>query len=146
LIYLDMYDEESKCYTPCNFLDFCGFECRYNDITGMYDVNGFVNGAVNIASFDDEEFAIAVTRSLYAFKAAAEIEPQPEARPEARFINIDMIVEKLEKMEDEEEEYVENETTKERTNDVIIDHNYFYIACICVGFMIGLIFACVVLQ
>ena len=69
----------------------------------MYDVNGFVNGAVKIASFDDEEFAIAVTRSLYTLKAAAEIEPQPGARPEARFIDIDMIIEELEKMEDEEE-------------------------------------------
>ena len=146
MIYLDIYDEENHIYTPYNFLDFCGFECHYNDITGMYDVNGFINGAVNIASFDDEEFAIAVTRSLYTFKAAAEIEPQPGARPEVRFINIDMIIEKLEKMKDEEEEYVENETTKERTNGDIIDYNYFYIVCICVGFMIGLIFACVVLQ
>ena len=111
-----MYDEESKCYTPYNFLDFCGFECRYNDITGMYDVNGFINGAVNIASFDDEEFAIAVTRSLYTFKAAAEIEPQPGARPETRFINIDMIVEKLEKMEEDDEVLITEEITEEQHN------------------------------
>ena len=99
MICLDIYDEESKCYTPYNFLDFCGFECHYNDITGMYDVNGFINGAVNIASFDDEEFAVAVTRSLFTLKAAVEVSPQPEAR----FIDIDMIIEELEKMEDEEE-------------------------------------------
>ena len=145
MICLDIYDKESKCYTPYNFLDFCGFECRYNDITGMYDVNGFVNGAVNIASFNDEEFAIAVTRSLYTLKAAAEIEPQPEARPEARFIDVDMIVEELEKMGDEEEDYVEDETTKERTIGDIIDQNYSYIVCIYVGYMIGFIIACVVL-
>ena len=144
MIYLDIYDEENHIYTPYNFLDFCGFECHYNDITGMYDVNGFVNGAVNIASFDDEEFAIAVTRSLYTLKAAAETEPQPEARPEARFIDIDMIIEELEKMEDEEEDYVEDDTTKERTIGDIIVQNYSYIVCICVGYMIGLIIACVV--
>ena len=116
MIYLDIYDEENHIYTPYNFLDFCGFECHYNDITGMYDVNGFVNGAVNIASFDDEEFAIAVTRSLYTFKAAAEIEPQPGARPETRFINIDMIVEKLEKMEEDDEVLITEEITEEQHN------------------------------
>ena len=116
MIYLDIYDEENHIYTPYNFLDFCGFECHYNDITGMYDVNGFINGAVNIASFDDEEFAIAVTRSLYTFKAAAEIEPQPGARPETRFINIDMIVEKLEKMEEDDEVLITEEITEEQHN------------------------------
>ena len=148
MICLDIYDKESKCYTPYNFLDFCGFECHYNNITGMYDVNGFVHGAVNIASFDDEEFAIAVTRSLFLLKAVAEIESQPEAqseaRPEARFIGVDMIVKELEKMEDEEEDYVEDETTKERTIVDILVQNYSYIVCICVGYMIGLIIACVV--
>jgi len=141
LIYLDMYDEESKCYTPHNFLDFCGFECRYNELTERYDVNGLASSTLLIASFDDEEFAVAVTRSLYTLKTVAEIEPQPEAR----FIDVDMIVEELEKMEDEEEDYVEDDTTKERTIGDIIVQNYSYIVCICVGYMIGLIIACVVL-
>ena len=99
MIYLDMYDEESKCYTPHNLHDFCGFECRYNELTERYDVNGLTSSTFLIASFDDEEFAVAVTRSLYTLKAAAEVNPQPEAR----FIDIDMIIEELEKMEDEEE-------------------------------------------
>ncbi len=99
MICLDIYDEESKCYTPYNFLDFCGFECRYNELTERYDVNGLTSSTFLIASFDDEEFAVAVTRSLYTLKAAAEVNPQPEAR----FIDIDMIIEELEKMEDEEE-------------------------------------------
>ena len=103
MICLDIYDKESKCYTPYNFLDFCGFECRYNELTERYDVNGLTSSTFLIASFDDEEFAVAVTRSLYTLKAAAEKKPQPEARPEARFIDIDMIIEELEKMEDEEE-------------------------------------------
>ena len=141
MIYLDMYDEGSKCYTPYNLHDFCGFECRYNELTERYDVNGLASSTFLIASFDDEEFAVAVTRSLYTLKAAAEIEPQPEAR----FIDVDMIVEELEKMEDEEEDYVEDETTKERTIGDIIVQNYSYIVCICVGYMIGLIIACVVL-
>ena len=135
-----MYDEGSKCYTPYNLYDFCGFECRYNELTERYDVNGLASSTFLIASFDDEEFAVAVTRSLYTLKTVAEIEPQPEAR----FIDVDMIVEELEKMEDEEEDYVEDETTKERTIGDIIDQNYSYIVCIFVGYMIGLIIACVV--
>ena len=137
---LDIYDEESKCYTPHNFLDFCGFECRYNELTERYDVNGLASSTFLIASFDDEEFAVAVTRSLFTLKAIAEVSPQPEAR----FIDIGMIIEELEKMEDEEEEYVENETTKERTIVDILVQNYSYIVYICVGYMIGLIIACVV--
>lgn len=140
MICLDIYDKESKCYTPYNFLDFCGFECRYNELTERYDVNGLTSSTFLIASFDDEEFAVAVTRSLYTLKAAAEVSPQPEAR----FIGVDMIVKELEKMEDEEEDYVEDETTKERTIGDIIVQNYSYIVCICVGYMIGLIIACVV--
>ena len=135
-----MYDEESKCYTPHNLHDFCGFECRYNELTERYDVNGLASSTLLIASFEEEEFAIAITRSLYTFKAAAEIEPQPEAR----FIDVDMIVEELERMEDVEEDYVEDETTKERTIGDIIVQNYSYIVCICVGYIIGLIIACVV--
>ena len=135
-----MYDEGSKCYTPHNFLDFCGFECRYNEATEMYDVNGFAVSTLLIASFDDEEFAVAVTRSLFTLKASAEVYPQPEAR----FIDVDMIVEELERMEDVEEDYVEDETTKERTVGDIIVQNYSYIVCICVGYIIGLIIACVV--
>ena len=140
MICLDIYDEGNKCYTPHNFLDFCGFECRYNELTERYDVNGLASSTLLIASFEEEEFAVAVTRSLYTLKSVAEIEPQPEAR----FIDVDMIVEELEKMGDEEEDYVEDETTKERTIGDIIVQNYSYIVCICVGYMIGLIIACVV--
>ena len=140
MIYLDMYDEGSKCYTPYNLHDFCGFECRYNELTERYDVNGLASYTLLIASFEEEEFAVAVTRSLYTLKSVAEIEPQPEAR----FIDVDMIVEELERMEDVEEDYVEDETTKERTIGDIIVQNYSYIVCICVGYMIGLIIACVV--
>jgi len=141
LICLDIYNEECKCYTPYNFLDFCGFECHYNDITGMYDVNGFVNGAVNIASFEDEELAVVVTRSLFTLKSMAEVNPQPEAR----FIDVDMIIEELENMEEEEEEVlITDEQVKERTIGNIIDQNYSYIVCILIGFMIGFIIVCVV--
>ena len=113
MICLDIYNEVNKCYTPHNFLDFCGFECRYNELTERYDVNGFVNGAVNIASFEDEELAIAVTRSLFTLKAIAEIEPQPEAR----FIDVDMIIDELENMEEEEEEVlITEEITEEQHN------------------------------
>ncbi len=113
MICLDIYDEENQIYTPYNFLDFFGFECRYNDITGMYIVNGFVNGAVNIASFEDEELAVAVTRSLFTLKSMAEVNPQPEAR----FINVDMIVEELENMEEEEEEVlITDEITEKQHN------------------------------
>lgn len=138
MICLDIYDEESKCYTPYNFLDFCGFECHYNDITGMYDVNGFVNGAVNIASFDDEEFAIAVTRSLYTLKAIAEIEPQPGARPEARFINIDMIIEELEKMEEDDEVLITDET-EEKIEEIAYCNVAYKFICIFIGFVIGVL-------
>ena len=138
MIYLDIYDEENHIYTPYNFLDFCGFECHYNVITGMYDVNGFVNGAVNIASFDDEEFAIAVTRSLYTFKAAAEIEPQPGARPETRFINIDMIVEKLEKMEEDDEVLITDET-EEKIEEIAYCNVAYKFIYIFIGFVIGVL-------
>ena len=138
MIYLDIYDEENHIYTPYNFLDFCGFESHYNDITGMYDVNGFVNGAVNIASFDDEEFAIAVTRSLYTFKAAAEIEPQPGARPETRFINIDMIVEKLEKMEEDDEVLITDET-EEKIEEIAYCNVAYKFIYIFIGFVIGVL-------
>ena len=137
MIYLDIYDEENHIYTPYNFLDFCGFECHYNDITGMYDVNGFVNGAVNIASFNDEEFAIAVTRSLCTFKAAAEIEPQPGARPEARFINIDMIIEKLEKMEDDE--VLITDETEEKIEEIAYCNIAYKFIYIFIGFVIGVL-------
>ena len=138
MIYLDIYDEENHIYTPYNFLDFCGFESHYNDITGMYDVNGFINGAVNIASFDDEEFAIAVTRSLYTFKAAAEIEPQPGARPETRFINIDMIVEKLEKMEEDDEVLITDET-EEKIEEIAYCNVAYKFIYIFIGFVIGVL-------
>ena len=142
-----MYDEESKCYTPHNFLDFCDFECRYNEITERYDVNGLASFTLFIASFDDEEFAIAVTRSLYALKAAAETEsqsePQPEARPEARFIDIDMIIEELEKMEDEEDEEEEEVLITEEIEKKIEEIAYCNVAnkfiCFFIGFVIGVL-------
>ena len=125
-----MYDEESKCYTPHNFLDFCGFECRYNELTERYDVNGLASSTLLIASFEEEEFAVAVTRSLYTLKAAAEIEPQPEAR----FINIDMIIEELEKMEDEEEDEDLIEDVEESKNYCKIQDIELFVLCI---FLIG---------
>ena len=134
MICLDIYDEESKCYTPYNFLDFCGFECHYNDITGMYDVNGFVNGAVNIASFDDEEFAVAVTRSLFTLKAIAEFNHQPEAR----FINVDMIVEELEEMEEEEEVLITDEI-EEKIEEIAYCNVAYKFICIFIGFVIGVL-------
>lgn len=134
MICLDIYDEESKCYTPYNFLDFCGFECHYNDITGMYDVNGFVNGAVNIASFDDEEFAVAVTRSLFTLKAAAEVSPQPEAR----FIDIDMIIEELEKMEEDDEVLITDEI-EEKIEEIAYCNVAYKFICIFIGFVIGVL-------
>ena len=125
-----MYDEESKCYTPYNFLDFCGFECRYNELTERYDVNGLASSTLLIASFEEEEFAVAVTRSLYTLKAAAEIEPQPEAR----FIDIDMIIEELEKMEDEEEDEDLIEDAEESKNYCKIQDKELFVLCI---FLIG---------
>lgn len=107
-----MYDEESKCYTPHNFLDFCGFECRYNELTEKYDVNGLASSTLFITSFDDEEFAVAVTRSLFTLKAIAEIEPQPEAR----FIDVDMIIDELEEMEEDDEVLITEEKTEEQHN------------------------------
>jgi len=135
LICLDIYNEECKCYTPYNFLDFCGFECHYNDITGMYDVNGFVNGAVNIASFEDEELAVVVTRSLFTLKSMAEVNPQPEAR----FIDVDMIIEELENMEEEEEEVlITEEITEEQYN------RYDLLAVAFLAFWIGFIISMVI--
>lgn len=114
MICLDIYNEENRVYTPYNFLDFCGFECRYNEMTERYDVNGFVNGTMTIASFEDEELAIAVTRSLVTLKAITEVHPQPEAR----FIDIDMIIDELEEEEEEIEEKVliTEEITEEQHN------------------------------
>jgi len=108
-----MYDEESKCYTPHNFLDFCGFECRYNELTERYDVNGLASSTLFITSFEEEEFAIAVTRFLITLKAIAEINPQSEVR----FIDVDMIIDELEEMEEEEEEVLfTEEITEEQHN------------------------------
>jgi hypothetical protein len=141
LICLDIYDEENEIYTPYNFLDFCRFECRYNELTERYDVNGLSSSTLLIASFEDEELAVAVTRSLLTLKSMAEVNPQPEAR----FIDVDMIIEELENMEEEEEEVlITDEQVKERTIGNIIDQNYSYIVCILIGFMIGFIIVCVV--
>ena len=119
MICLDIYDEENQIYTPYNFLEFCGFECRYNVLTGKYNVNGFVSGAINIASFDNEELAVAVTRSLFTLKSMAEVSPQLEAR----FINVDMIVDEL-----ENEQKIEEAAFFNATKTFI---------CIFVGIIIG---------
>jgi hypothetical protein len=112
LIYLDMYDEESKCYTPHNFLDFCGFECRYNELTERYDVNGLASSTLFITSFEEEEFAVTVTRFLITLKAIAEINPQSEVR----FIDVDMIIDELEEMEEDDEVLITEEITEEQHN------------------------------
>jgi hypothetical protein len=112
LIYLDMYDEESKCYTPHNFLDFCGFECRYNELTERYDVNGLASSTLFITSFEEEEFAVTVTRFLITLKAIAEINPQSEVR----FIDVDMIIDELEEMEEDNEVLFTEEITEEQHN------------------------------
>ena len=102
----------------------------------MYDVNGFVNGAVKIASFDEEEFAVAVTRSLFTLKAAAEVSPQPEAR----FIDIDMIIEELEKIEDEEDEVLITDETEEKIEEIAYCNVAYKFICIFIGFVIGVMF------
>jgi len=107
-----MYDEESKCYTPHNFLDFCGFECRYNELTERYDVNGLASSTLFITSFEEEEFAVAVTRFLITLKAIAEINPQSEVR----FIDVDMIIDELEEMEEDDEVLITEEITEEQHN------------------------------
>jgi len=107
-----MYDEESKCYTPYNFLDFCGFECRYNELTERYDVNGLASSTLFITSFEEEEFAVAVTRFLITLKAIAEINPQSEVR----FIDVDMIIDELEEMEEDNEVLFTEEITEEQHN------------------------------
>jgi len=107
-----MYDEESKCYTPHNFLDFCGFECRYNELTERYDVNGLASSTLFITSFEEEEFAVAVTRFLITLKAIAEINPQSEVR----FIDVDMIIDELEEMEEDDEVLFTEEITEEQHN------------------------------
>ena len=112
MFYLDMYDEESKCYTPHNFLDFCGFECRYNELTERYDVNGLASSTLFITSFEEEEFAVAVTRFLITLKAIAEINPQSEVR----FIDVDMIIDELEEMEEDNEVLFTEEITEEQHN------------------------------
>ena len=109
---LDIYDEESKCYTPHNFLDFCGFECRYNELTERYDVNGLASSTLFITSFEEEEFAVTVTRFLITLKAIAEINPQSEVR----FIDVDMIIDELEEMEEDDEVLFTEEITEEQHN------------------------------
>jgi len=127
-----MYDEESKCYTPHNFLDFCGFECRYNELTERYDVNGLASSTLLIASFDDEEFAVAVTRSLLTLKAIAEINPQSEVR----FIDVDMIIDELEEMEENDEVLITDET-EEKIEDIAYCNVAYKFICIFIGFVIG---------
>lgn len=146
MICLDIYDEENEIYTPYNFLDFCRFECRYNELTERYDVNGLSSSTLLIVSFEDEELAVAVTRSLFTLKSMAEVNPQPEAR----FIDVDMIVEELENMEEEEEDNIDDgfQMTKE-IEQKIEETAYFNAAktfiCIFIGIIIGYLIMYVVI-
>ena len=132
MIYLDMYDEESKCYTPHNFLDFCGFECRYNELTERYDVNGLASSTLFITSFEEEEFAVTVTRFLITLKAITEINPQSEVR----FIDVDMIIDELEEME-EDDEVLFTDETEEKIEDIAYCNVAYKFICIFIGFVIG---------
>ena len=127
-----MYDEESKCYTPHNFLDFCGFECRYNELTERYDVNGLASSTLFITSFEEEEFAVTVTRFLITLKAIAEINPQSELR----FIDVDMIIDELEEMEENDEVLITDET-EEKIEDIAYCNVAYKFICIFIGFVIG---------
>lgn len=127
-----MYDEESKCYTPHNFLDFCGFECRYNELTERYDVNGLASSTLFITSFEEEEFAVAVTRFLITLKAIAEINPQSEIR----FIDVDMIIDELEEMEENDEVLITDET-EEKIEEIAYCNVAYKFICIFIGFVIG---------
>ena len=139
MICLDIYDEENQVYTPYDFHNFCGFECRFNELTERYDVNGLSSSTLLIASFEDEELAIAVTRSLFTLKSIAEVSPQLEAR----FIDVDMIVDELENEEEEDEEdNIDDgfQMTKE-IEQKIEETAYFNAAktfiCIFIGIIIG---------
>ena len=132
MIYLDMYDEESKCYTPHNFLDFCGFECRYNELTERYDVNGLASSTLFITSFEEEEFAVTVTRFLITLKAITEINPQSEVR----FIDVDMIIDELEEMEENDEVLITDET-EEKIEEIAYCNVAYKFICIFIGFVIG---------
>ena len=127
-----MYDECSKCYTPYNLHDFCGFECRYNELTERYDVNGLASSTLLIASFEEEEFAIAITRSLFTLKAVAEINPQSEVR----FIDVDMIIDELEEMEEDDEVLITDET-EEKIEEIAYCNVAYKFICIFIGFVIG---------
>ena len=133
MFYLDMYDEESKCYTPHNFLDFCGFECRYNELTERYDVNGLASSTLFITSFEEEEFAVTVTRFLITLKAIAEINPQSELR----FIDVDMIIDELEEMEEDDEVLFTEEITEEKIEEISYCNVAYKFICIFIGFVIG---------
>ena len=132
MIYLDMYDEESKCYTPHNLHDFCGFECRYNELTERYDVNGLASSTLFITSFEEEEFAVTVTRFLITLKAISEINPQSEIR----FIDVDMIIDELEEMEENDEVLITDET-EEKIEDIAYCNVAYKFICIFIGFVIG---------
>ncbi|HOH54292.1 MAG TPA: hypothetical protein PLN23_08855 [Fervidobacterium sp.] len=134
MIYLDMYDEESKCYTPHNFLDFCGFECRYNELTERYDVNGLASSTLFITSFEEEEFAVTVTRFLITLKAITEINPQSEVR----FIDVDMIIDELEEME-EDDEVLFTDETEEKIEEIAYCNVAYKFICIFIGFVIGVL-------
>ena len=134
MICLDIYDEENQVYTPYDFHNFCGFECRFNELTERYDVNGLSSSTLLIASFEDEELAIAVTRSLFTLKSIAEVSPQLEAR----FIDVDMIVDELENEEEEEEVLITEEITEEQYN------RYDLFAVAFLAFWIGFIISMVI--
>jgi len=127
-----MYDEESKCYTPHNLHDFCGFECRYNELTERYDVNGLASSTLFITSFEEEEFAVTVTRFLITLKAISEINPQSEIR----FIDVDMIIDELEEMEENDEVLITDET-EEKIEDIAYCNVAYKFICIFIGFVIG---------
>jgi hypothetical protein len=129
-----MYDEESKCYTPHNFLDFCGFECRYNELTERYDVNGLASSTLFITSFEEEEFAVTVTRFLITLKAIAEINPQSEVR----FIDVDMIIDELEEMEEDDEVLI-TEEIEEKIEEIAYCNVAYKFIYIFIGFVIGVL-------
>lgn len=133
MICLDIYDEENQIYTPYNFLYFSGFECRYNELTELYEVNGLINGAITIASFEDEELAVAVTRYLLTLKAIAEINPQPEAR----FVDVDMIVDELEEIDVEEEEVLITDEIEEKIEEIAYCNVANKFICLFAGIIIG---------
>jgi hypothetical protein len=140
MLCLDIYNEESECYTPYNFHDFCGFECRYNHMTESFDVNGFITSSIFIGTFEDESLAIEVVRSLYTIKATAETMNINEAR----FVDIDVIVDNIlhhDTIEDDDEEEGDDILTEycdEKIEEVAYCNVANKVICIILGIIIGL--------